>query len=79
MTIYARKGEVSTCEKGHPLGTFLRDVKVGALPSWDNDIKLAPGMKFGELKCPTCGGATHAAIGAMYFGAGNARGLEGVP
>jgi len=27
--VYARKGEIVTCERGHHIFTFLRDIKVG--------------------------------------------------
>ena len=77
MTIYARKGEVSTCINGHPLGTFKRDVMVGAPIAGNDDIDLAPGMKWGELWCPTCGEATNE-FGAMYFGGAPSRGFDGL-
>ncbi len=56
LEIYARKGEVTACENGHPLGEFTRDVIVGEIAKGD-ELLAYPPMKIGHELCPHCGGS----------------------
>ena len=71
--LYARAGETATCENGHALGTFKRDVVAGDIINLAEDQILEPGVAVGLDKCPVCGGKTIPAGGCMFFGAGNPR------
>jgi len=59
--VYARKGEIITCENGHPIGVFNRDVdksETARVDQIDWLIDPAPkdGDPIGELHCQ-CGAA----------------------
>lgn len=60
--LYAHAGEHITCERGHVIGTFARDVVVGAvftvdmIKDWHPKLAaMLPGTKLGG--CPQCGAA----------------------
>ncbi len=65
---YARKGEIVTCEQGHPIFTFARDVKPTEKfdPSALTDWKQAEPQAGERPTCAVCGGQFHKG-GAFHF------------
>lgn len=63
--IYARAGEATFCAKGHVLGHFVRDVRLGEVQNGDEVVPV-PGMSIGTERCPTCDAPTNH-DGAYYF------------
>lgn len=64
--LYASAGEVTTCENGHPLAIFTRDVFVMGMSSSD-DWQFVGGADVGMTHCPTCRGRVMAGRGLYYF------------
>lgn len=82
--LYARKGEHVTCERGHVIGTFARDVVVGAvfcadmITDWHDKFSGLPGMSLET--CPACGApwvrARRGKPGMLHIETGWRRALE---
>lgn len=59
MGVFAKAGEVVTCENGHPICTVARDIHTkdtmtaGQFKDWKIDIDTRPGAAIPF--CPTCG------------------------
>lgn len=51
--IYAKAGEKTYCRNGCHLGTFARNVMVGALPK-EGDLLIVPPGYVGMVNCPFC-------------------------
>lgn len=64
--LYARAGEITTCENGHPLGIFTRDVFVMGTPRPD-DWQFIGTFGMGTHDCPICSGRVMAGRGLYYF------------
>lgn len=72
--LYARAGEITTCENGHPLAILTKDVFVmQATHATDWQFIGIAGM--GMTDCPTCGGPVMAGRGLYYF-AGKPRVID---
>lgn len=65
LMVYAHEGEVTTCERGHPLARLTRTVHVGERASM-TDFEFIGDAKFMMSECPTCGGRV-AGLGTYYF------------
>lgn len=72
--LYACAGEITTCENGHPLGIFTRDVFVMGTPRPD-DWQFIGTFGMGATDCPICGGRVMAGRGLYYF-AGKPRVID---
>jgi hypothetical protein len=82
VTIYARKGERVTCEGGHHIATFARDVMYHEVMMPDMFCYIMDGVpnKIGERlgNCPACGGHfNYAARDENGKPAGGALHIEG--
>lgn len=63
--IYARAGEVSCCENGHPLARMARDVMFGTQQSNEDFEPIMPNI-MGAPCCPECGAPVNT-DGGMFF------------
>lgn len=72
--LYARAGEITTCENGHPLAILTKDVFVMEA-THATDWQFIGGAGMGMTGCPTCGGPVMAGRGLYYF-AGKPRVID---
>lgn len=57
VSVYAKKGEKITCERGHLIAEFAHDVQRGDVVTLGMAMWSIPAAPFGKPlgNCPTCG------------------------